>query len=384
MTASARTKVLYVVLGLGTGGAERSVVDMLPHLERKGVDVEVFCRRPRPGAQADLDLSRVRFSSGGSFAQWVWETRSLIKSLQPDVVHTALFEADIAGRVAAIGTGIPVLTSLVNMSYEPTRYADPNVSKRKLAAVRWIEGTTARRLNAHFHAITEAVAASAVDDLGIDPDKVTVVYRGRDRSRLGEISEDRGRKWRADHALDGHPLILVVGRQEYQKAQEVAVAAMPTVLRRYPHARLALVGRPGNATPDIERAITELTLDHAVMRTGHIADVGAALCAADVLVFPSRYEGLGGILIEALAMRTPIVASDIAPIREVLDGAALLAPANDPDAFGSAIVRTLEDPITTASRLALGEVLFDSRFQIEHVSRQMSDLYRRLGEATTT
>lgn len=367
-----------VVLGLGTGGAERSIVDMVPHLETHGIDVTISCRRSLVGAQADVDLSRVHFSQARTYAGWVRLLRRLIREQQPDIVHTTLFEADVAGRLAAIGTGIPVLTSLVNMSYEPSRLDDPNVTRWKLELVRWIEGFTARRQTAHFHAITTAVKHSAVRSLHIPPENITVVHRGRDVNRLGVPTPERAALWRAAHGLGDEPVVLVVGRQEHQKGHDLAIRAMDSVRERFPMAKMVLVGRAGNATQELEAEIVRRGLERVVVRTGHVADVGSALCGADVLLFPSRFEGLGGVLLEALAMRTPIVASDIPPVREIVGGVALLVPPQDVSALASGIISTLEDAAAARARAIKGKQLFDREFRIEHVAARMSELYRRL------
>ena len=142
--------------------------------------------------------------------------RRLIKTERPDLVHTALFDADLAGRLASIGLRVPVMTTLANTAYDDARRGDPNVNARRLMVVKWIDGLTARHLTQHFHAVSQAVKDSTVERLGVPPDRITVVKRGRDETRLGERSPERRSAWQEL----GLPMSRVCqcGAQEYQKS----------------------------------------------------------------------------------------------------------------------------------------------------------------------
>ena len=107
-------------------------------------------------AQAELDGLDVRFLTG-TFADRLRGLRRVIKDLQPHLVHTTIFEADLTGRLASVGLRAPVLTSLVNTSYDTVRFQDPLVPNWKLRVAKAADGWTARRLTTHFHAITRAV-----------------------------------------------------------------------------------------------------------------------------------------------------------------------------------------------------------------------------------
>ena len=382
----ASTRVLQVSLGLGTGGAERSTVDMLPFLERNGVDLRVLCRgRLQRGAEGDLgDMrERVEFLADPPFVPWVRQIRSAVTRLRPDVVHTTLFAADLAGRIACVGTGVPVLTSVVNESYDTARSRDPAISRHKLEAIRLIEASTGRLLTQHFHALTESVAESASTSLHVPRERITVVPRGRGRARLGERTEDRAVATRAALGLDpAGPVIVTIGRQEFQKGHDVLLRALATLSRTRPGVRLVVAGREGAWTSTLQGLIDTLELEDTVVFTGHAGNVGDLLCAADVFTLPSRFEGFGGVLIEAMALRTPIVASDIGPVREVVGGdtGAVLVPPDDPLALGAALDALLNDPDRRRDLAERGHARFEANFTIEVVAGQMADLYKEVAD----
>src|SRR5918996_1041275 len=171
-------RVLFVINGLGTGGAERSLAEMLPIFVREGVEpIVATLRRRSEGVEGSVRSEGydVRLVDGARWPARLRGVRKVIRSERPDLVHTTIFEADVAGRIAAWGTGVPVLSSLVNTTYTKERLADPHAGRIKLAAVRLIDGGTPRPLTPHFHKITKAVKEAGVISLAIPPQRITVV-----------------------------------------------------------------------------------------------------------------------------------------------------------------------------------------------------------------
>jgi glycosyltransferase involved in cell wall biosynthesis len=303
----------------------------------------------------------------------------MIQSQRPELIHTTLFEADLVGRFAAVRTGIPVLSSLVNTGYDPVRLQDPNVRRFRLGAVRVVDGWTSRNLAAHFHAITHAVKDSAIRALGIDPERITVIERGRDPQRLGLPGVERRQHARRALGLaDGDEVLISVGRQEFQKGQRFLLEAMKQLLHSRPRAVLLIAGRDGHATAELQRLHGQSGLRERVRFLGHRPDVPDVLAAGDVFVFPSLYEGLGGAVIEAMAMGLPIVASALPALREVVgdgDNAVLVEP-GAPSALSSAIGNLLADPGRAADYGRRSREIFEERFTIERSAERMIQLYR--------
>src|SRR5262249_10292928 len=151
-----------------------------------------------------------------------------------------------------------------------------------------------------------------------------------------------------------------------------------TVRRAHGDARLAIAGRDGAVSALLHATVDALGLSEAVEFLGTRDDVPDLLCAADVFVFPSRWEGVPGGGIEAMALEVPVVASDIAPVREVLGGAdiARLVRPDDPGALAVAISSVLDEP-QCRPRTKAGRERFLEHFTIERVARQMRDFYGR-------
>ena len=257
-------RILFVINSFGAGGAERSLVELLPGLTAGGVEPVIAClRRHDVGFEDEVRTAGhdVRLLPDGGWITHIRALRSLIKELQPALIYTSLFDADITGRFAAWGLGIPVMTNLANTAYDPVRLLDPNIDARKLRLVRSIDGFTSRHLTDYFHAVSQAVKDSTVETLGVDPERVFVVKRGRNPERLGEPGAERRRSMRSDLGLsDEAEVIITVGRQEYQKGHRYLIDAFAGLAVRRPDAVLLIVGREGNMTAALEQQVAGLDL----------------------------------------------------------------------------------------------------------------------------
>lgn len=338
-------------------------------------------RREGVESQVRMGETSVRFLSRKGWVGKAIELRGMIEQEEADLIHTTIFESDLVGRFAACGMGIPVLTSLVNDSYSRLRLRDPNVNRLKLWGASTLDGWTSRHLTTHFHAITRAVKEAAIERLRIPSEKITVIERGRDPMRLGEMSIERRHAARRGLGLkEDSEVLLNVARQEYQKNQALLLHAAADLALQRPSLKVLIAGRRGNATQDLEREIGRLSLAGRVELLGHREDVPELLAAADLFVFPSLYEGLGGALIEAMGMGLPIVATRIPAISEVVEEGenALLVDPESPNGLAAAITILLSDPEMRRRFGRRSREIFLDRFTLDKSIRRMTELYQNL------
>jgi glycosyltransferase involved in cell wall biosynthesis len=382
-SSGAQLDVMYLIDGLGFGGAERSFAELLPWYLSAGVRLHIVCMREYDTVVADRIRSHgceIHVLTGGFWRQ-VRGLRRLLGDKKPALLHTTLFESDVMGRVAAVGTGVPVLTSLVNTTYDSARLEDPNVGRLGLWVTKTIDGWTARHLTNHFHAITEAVKESSVRSLGVPSERVTVIGRGRSAARLGAPSPDRRLEARRRLGIPADAeVVLNVARQDYQKGQKHLLEAAAVLSASRSRFLLLIAGRQGHASNELTELGERLSLGDRIRMLGNREDVPEILAAADVFAFPSLYEGLGGALIEAMALGLPIVASDLPAVREVVEdgrNALLVRPGSGAD-LAAALGRLLDDGPLRAAFGARSSEIFVERFTIERSAEQMIALYRQV------
>jgi glycosyltransferase involved in cell wall biosynthesis len=374
-------RIMFVINSLGAGGAERSLAELAPALAGAGHEpiIMTFLRRTDGFEQEVRDRGiAVEQIPGSGLPSWTRSLHRRIRLIRPDVVHTAIFEADVTGRVAGVRTGVPVVTSLINMSYGPERLLDPNVRRWKLRVVREIDGWTARRLTTHFHAVSQSVKDAAVRTFRIGPERVTVIERGRDPGRLGRPSPERRRRVRSEQGIpENAEVVLAVGRLEHQKGHRHLIDAVARLADRS-RLLVLIAGRDGHKSADLKHQVRRLGLDGSVRFLGHRDDVPDLLAAADLLALPSLNEGAAGAAIEAMALGLPVVASDLAPLREAIeDGASgLLLPVASPDALAGAIAQVLEDRSLAGTLGARGREIFEQRFTLDRSVERMVEMYR--------
>ncbi len=368
---------MYVIDSLGASGAEHSTASMLPVLTDRGHAVRVATLYDagygdEQGLRASgFDVTPLR--AAGQVGR-IGELRGRIREFRADIVHTALFNSDQIGRVAAVGTGARVVSSWVNTPYDRHRLADPAVNHRKVRAVQALDVITSRLVH-RFHAVSPGVAEANERALRVNPRKVRVAVRGRDRRRLGHWSVDRRAATRAALGISSQqPVVLAVGRHEFQKRHDDLVAAIAQV----PGAILLIAGRDGTATPRLRDALQRNP--EAASRTqllGHRHDVPDLLCAADVLAISSSYEGTAGAALEAMALECPVVSTEVTGVRGILDHerTALLTPIGDPGALARGLTRVLTDTDFAGRLRSTGLATFEARFTIDAATGEMLALY---------
>jgi glycosyltransferase involved in cell wall biosynthesis len=225
--------------------------------------------------------------------------------------------------------------------------------------------------------VPSAAIARKVAAEGREGARFAVVPNGVDLSRFSSPVPPCA--LRREHGISADaPLIGVVARLEAEKGHTHLIAAMPEVLRAVPGAWLAIVGEGSEA--DALRAQARGLGPPAsgrILFTGRREDISAITADLTVAVLPSLREAQGISLLEAMARRIPVVASDVGGIPEVvtneMDG--LLVPAADPPALGHAIARLLRDP---ELRRRLGEAGYRTvaeRFSIDAQVRRIEAVY---------
>ena len=380
-------RILYVIDSLVPGGAERSLLALAPRYAERDVQLEVAYLHDRAGLQQgllDAGAALHCLSGAGGRIGWTWRTRRLLERRRPDIVHTTLFEADLAGRIAAALSHRPVVSSLVNIAYGPEMLLDPGLRAWKVREAQLADSVTCRWVR-RFHAVSNHVREVMAQRLRIPRQRIEVIPRGRDLEALGSPSPERRARVRAELNLPGDArVILVAARQERQKGIDVVLQAMPRILAAFPDARLLLAGRDGNDTPRIRATIADLRLEESVSLLGVREDIGALLCGSDALVSPSRWEGFPGAVLEAMAMGTPIVATDLPMVREAVgdERNAWLVPPDRPRELAVASIDALMHPSVAQKRASAARRRFTDHFTIDHVADQMVDFYRRALVAT--
>jgi glycosyltransferase involved in cell wall biosynthesis len=376
-------KVLYLIDTLEVGGSEQSLLSILSWFEKvKPVVCHVYPGETLNPAfeAAGIPVMSLNVPGRYNFHRAIEQVTKLLRTEQPDLLHTTLFRSDVIGRAAGRLTRIPVLSSFINEPYHPDRWATISTTRRlKLKAVQLIDRLTARWA-CHFIAVSEPTRAANCRALKIPLEKVTVIYRGRDPGPFLKVSYQARHHHRLNLGLPLEaPILLNVARLLQRKGQNELIQAMPLVLQKFPQAQLLIAGE-GHDRHTLEATIKALGVDNAVRLLGQRHDIPELLYVADLFVFPSYYEGHPGSLIEAMLAAKPIVASDILVHREAIVDreTGRLVPVRNPQAIAQGIIWMLKHPIEAERMGVQAQQTALERFQIDQIAAQHEELYKRV------
>lgn len=380
MTRVVRVRVLYVIDSLVPGGAESSLAALAGLYPARGIELEVAYLHERPGLHETLAAAGARLTSlsgpGGRIG-WARRAAALVRDRRPDLVHTTLFEADIAGRLAGASARVPVVSSLVTVGYGRSERKEPGIRAWKLLGAQLADIASARLVR-RFHAVSGHVADVMARRLLVRRSRIAVVPRGRDPQALGRRTAERTASARGLlGACSGDRLLLAVARHEYPKGLDVLLRALPLVRAQVAGVRLIVAGREGNHTAALQALTGELGIGDGVTFLGARSDVAELLCAADLFVLPTRREGFPGAVLEAMALEVPIVATTIPAVSEaVVNGEhALLVPPDNPEALAAAVVAALSSPEKGQERTLAAFTRFYDHFTIDRAADGMVRFY---------
>lgn len=306
----ATLKIALCITDLDVGGAERALVQLATGLDRDRFEPVVYCLGPRPprddaSCVPPLEAAGIEVHClGAAASRQILPVASQLKRFfnahRPDVVQSFLFHANLVSRIAAWRAGVRPVVAGIRVA-EPRRW--------HLWADRWTGSLVDR-----YVAVSESVARFSAERAGLPAEKIVVIPNGVDPAR-----------YPAEHAAapaslgvaEGRRLVTFIGRLDPQKGVRWLIDSAPAWLAEAADCDLVLVGDgPERAT--LERQAAELGIADRVHLVGWRADVPEILAASQLLVLPSRWEGMPNVVLEAMASRLPVVASDVEGVRELL------------------------------------------------------------------
>ena len=287
---------------------------------------------------------------------------------KPDILHCHLIPSNIIAKPLGALLGVPVI-----INHDHTN--DPHRIDNKILLA--LDKST----NCFAHHII-AVAAACRDFLttheSIPPEKISLVPNAIDLRRFspGEVSRDEARARLGLPA--GSRIVAGVGRLNPQKNFALFLDIAAQLAPRFPDLHFLLAG-DGPEEQMLREKASALGIASRVTFSGYVADTRLVYLAADVLLMPSRYEGLPMTLLEAMAMGLPVVASKLDGIAEVIgDGAeGFLVPSDDAALFVERTAALLADSELSSRISKNARAKIEASFSVERMTSAVEDIYDR-------
>lgn len=209
----------------------------------------------------------------------------------------------------------------------------------------------------------------------LSPEKLRLIYNGIP-PRSEDEPEDKQQVLREFDLQEASPILAIVGTLKERKGHETLFRALQQVLVEFPRMSLLVVGK-GDDRESLEALAHRLGIVRNVLFTGFRDDVSRLMSAMDILVLPSKNEGFGYVLTEAMNMGKPVVASRVSSIPEVVrDGeTGLLVPPGDVDALAEALLELVRHPARARQMGLAGRRRVRDQFSVERMLNDLEELF---------
>ena len=357
-----KKRVLHVIDSFDLGGAQTALLNLLRATNRERFEPEVACMHGRGVFWNDfrnLDIPVHSLSPWKWLPLYIPRLAALIRARRFDIVHCHLFGANWIAKPLAALCGVAVRINH-DQCNDALRYESRFAFTMDRFTNRW---------SSHVCAVSASTRDFLIKRERLPDASISLVYNGVDLERF----DPPAAKPRLDRFV-----VLGVGRLHPQKNFALFLEVAAQLVRRGLAVEFRLAGT-GPEEAALRTRAREIGIDDCVQFLGHVHDTRHLYACADVLLMTSRFEGTPLTILEAMAMRTPIVAPQLDGIGEILrhDEDALLIEPPERDLFVEAIERLAADAALAARLAESAHTKVRTHFSAGAMAAQVEAIYER-------
>lgn len=360
-------RIMLVVQSIGVGGAERVVTSLANEFVARGHNVCLVALEAKlPSLPLADEVQLLQLSarkSVGGLLHVLTSLRAAVRAFQPDVVHSHMIFSNIVSRVLRCLVPFPLLISTVHSTYEGGKH-------------RMLAYSLTHRLADVTTSVSDEAVAAFERMRAVPKGQMLTVHNGIDIRAFSFSQESRDQ---ARHLLGVEPttrLILAVGRLDPAKNYPNLLRAIARVQKDLGW-RVVIAGA-GLLEAELQQQLARLGLTDQVTLLGVRRDVRDLMCAADVFVLSSDYEGFPMVVGEAMACERVVVATDCGGVAEFTGGTGILVPPRDPVALAAGLTQALALPQEVARQIGInGRERVVSLFSLDATVDRWLSLYRK-------
>ena len=378
-------RLALLVSRMDVGGVPDHVMTLIDGFSDQ-IDVTLICDSIHEDHKAEADRLGVtviimpmkRLIGGASDLASFRMLRNLMRKGSFDILHTHMSKAALLGALVGL-TNRNVI--VVNTGHNFGYIAMPQIWKK---AIFWAYD---RFISSFAHdatvAVSQTVADMALSGHLIPRKRLHVIQNGVRLSRFEAANpppEGLKAELLGPSYSDG-PLILCVARLVWFKGLHTLVSALPAIASAHPDARVLVVG-DGELREELVRQARDMGVENTIVFVGERNDVPDLLRIADLFVLPSVSEGMPISILEAMANRLPVVATNVGGIPELVrDGeTGELVPSGDPHSLARAVIELLSNPDRMQAAGAAARTRLETHFSQEIMVAKTEKLYQNLLE----
>jgi len=367
-------RIVYVLISLGMGGAEKQTLALAERMEKHGHAVALLVLRPRVPEEwptaietTHLDMRKTPLSVLAGLVRG----HHFLRDFRPDLVHSHSFHANVFARLLKLRMPHLLVVSTVHNVYEG--------GWLRMLAYRLTDGLSRRTV-----AVSQAAADRFIRLKAVAEHRCLVLANGVDTAEFTPNTERRASSRRGMGIVQAAArqgfIWLAAGRITPAKDYPNLLRAFAKVRAHRSDAMLWIAGKGESAElARLKDLSAQLEAGDSVRWLGLRRDMPALLDAADGFVAASAWEGMPLAVGEAMAMEKPVVATDVGGVRELVGDAGLLVPAKDSEALAEAMKATMRrsgEERTQTGRTARERIL--RHFSVDARADAWEALYREL------
>ena len=314
MITNGKKNILQLVNGVGVGGAELKLLELVKYLNEKYPNKykQIVCSVGQGGALKNeferLGVKVFVFPKLHKFdVVLIFKVAWLMRKEKIDIVQTTLLYADVIGALAAKLANVKIV-----FSWETASHTN-NVFHGSIQ--RRVGYRLAMKFVNKIIAVSGEVKKSLIEWRRINPSKIKVVHYGVDISKFNKFNKTLKKK---EIGVDGNfPILGVVSRLQLEKGHVFLLQALVEVVKKFPNTKCIFVGS-GIYRKKLEKKVQMLRLEKNVLFLGFRDDIADLLVIMDIFILPSLSEGMPNAVLEAMACSLPVVASSVGGIPEAI------------------------------------------------------------------
>jgi glycosyltransferase involved in cell wall biosynthesis len=347
----------------GYGGGERYLELLFDRLDRARYRALLISPEPGPfvgrmkerGVETHLVHLALHFNPIA-----LWRLTRLLARERVTILQTHGARANFYGRIAGRLAGVPVIISTVHNSLK-----DYEVRSIRRGLYTFLLRLTLPLVH-RIICVSDSNSRDLIDECPAAEVKTQTVHNGVDP--LAFPPQPDRQKIRQEFGITQGPVLVTIARLTEQKGHRYLLQTFPDLLKTWPQLCCLFVGE-GELHDALRCIAINLGVERACRFVGVREDIADILAAADLFVLPSLSEGFPFVLLEALAMGRPVVASRVNGIPELIEDhkTGLLVPPRDPQALARAIREVLSDPTAASKMGAEGRAVVQERFTVDRM-----------------
>lgn len=367
---SRRIKILFIITGLKLGGAEILLLNLVKNINREIFDCSVLYLKGKPDIEEEFQTLQINVFNNSKYSIFnpfkYIDIYNKIKENNIEIIHSHLIQSNLLARIIGRLAGVK---SIINSEHNTSNWKSNNFFLFSFYkyTLRYVD---------IIHCISNSVKEHMLKFINNGNSKIRLIYNGI------EIEKFKSKQVGAKKLLSlekSFPIIGSISRFDKRKGIEYLIKSVALLKTKYENIKLILIG-DGEEKETLLRLVKKLEIEEQVIIIGKTFNIQKYLSVFDVFVLPSLQEGLSIAIIEAMASKIPVIASNVDGIPEVIshnDDGILISPKNETE-ISQAVIKLLEDEKLKDTLVNNAYEKVVSKFDIKKIVKEFESLYMEL------